>query len=1021
MTAPPALPSLGPEDVEELRLALVMNGGVSLAVWIGGVTCEINRLVRGQGVYADLLRATGTEARVDVISGTSAGGINGALLGLASVYDVDLSPLREVWLNQGALEELLRSPVEPDPPSLLKGDEYFLAELQRAFAALRKQGTADPLPAARVPMELTLTTTLLHGNPNTIPDDFGTVIADVNHRARFVFRRGPDVDFDSFNDGRIAERLAFASRATASFPVAFEPRFYPADNPDSVGAPIARDTRNLHVSRFLLDGGILDNKPLESAIDAIFTQRADRDVRRILAYVVPNPGATAEPAADVQKETPGLGQVALASLMELPRVESISAQIESVVRQNQQVRRKHQNRAGVMCLGLSTLRQLAVGLFPVYRRRRLESAADYLFPEISLGLAARTKGKSALGRRLRDWLTGQFLDAGHNVPWTPQFDPTSADAESERKNWRWGVFALENMADTTLDVLRRSLRLTSPGPQRRQIRNDLMTLRKEAFDLFAEVRRRRANDSGFWRDQSAAIQALLEREQAATSVADQVRMWLQRALGEWNERFNARETVTLSRLGYEMARIILIAAEIFREHFAREESWARAEDRAAQASLRQHFDVLAPPGATTDAVLTNLLSVEVVLNAFGSYRDVRDQYVELVQMSADVPTSFGGPDAAERKLAGAQLANFGAFLKRSWRANDWMFGRLDGVERLSRIVLSPDRLRRLYSGYAAGPRADGANNALDVIHWVAVRGVESRADRLFLEKQWRIDLQRIQRELAFLEDSGIPIPEQLPICAAAITRRLQLEIIRHELPELARAVEYDIHRGGDPRGYGSVFKLAMDQAMRASQGRPIAPETIVSIFAQCRVGDERIGKEVGSDLFTSLASRAAAVSVAAGASEHSKLGPVRKLFQMGRVPAIAFDFLAQGLVGQSRTMVSLFTAALTVSGALLMLGLAYADEMPGILLSTGGVLLVATMSVAFLRHHWLALGATLLGGVLMIVGLGPDWLSDLGLRGDGRTWWRIAAVSLFLALVCTLAYIVAHGPRQRFRWKRTNE
>ena len=27
---------------QELRIALVMNGGVSLAVWIGGVTQEIN-------------------------------------------------------------------------------------------------------------------------------------------------------------------------------------------------------------------------------------------------------------------------------------------------------------------------------------------------------------------------------------------------------------------------------------------------------------------------------------------------------------------------------------------------------------------------------------------------------------------------------------------------------------------------------------------------------------------------------------------------------------------------------------------------------------------------------------------------------------------------------------------------------------------------------------------------------------------------------------------------------------------
>jgi predicted acylesterase/phospholipase RssA len=74
-----------PRD-EELRLALVMNGGVSLAVWIGGVAHEINRFVgETHPVYRHLLELTSTRARVDVISGTSAGGVNGAALALSCV------------------------------------------------------------------------------------------------------------------------------------------------------------------------------------------------------------------------------------------------------------------------------------------------------------------------------------------------------------------------------------------------------------------------------------------------------------------------------------------------------------------------------------------------------------------------------------------------------------------------------------------------------------------------------------------------------------------------------------------------------------------------------------------------------------------------------------------------------------------------------------------------------------------------------------------------------------------------
>ena len=44
---------------EEIRFGVVMNGGVSLAVWMGGVSLELDRLVKaagGKGPYADLLR-----------------------------------------------------------------------------------------------------------------------------------------------------------------------------------------------------------------------------------------------------------------------------------------------------------------------------------------------------------------------------------------------------------------------------------------------------------------------------------------------------------------------------------------------------------------------------------------------------------------------------------------------------------------------------------------------------------------------------------------------------------------------------------------------------------------------------------------------------------------------------------------------------------------------------------------------------------------------------------------------------
>ena len=54
----------------QLRFALSMNGGVSLAVWIGGAVSEIDRLRRGDPFWGPLLDACGYEpnAQVDVMT-----------------------------------------------------------------------------------------------------------------------------------------------------------------------------------------------------------------------------------------------------------------------------------------------------------------------------------------------------------------------------------------------------------------------------------------------------------------------------------------------------------------------------------------------------------------------------------------------------------------------------------------------------------------------------------------------------------------------------------------------------------------------------------------------------------------------------------------------------------------------------------------------------------------------------------------------------------------------------------------
>src|SRR5258708_4311920 len=89
---------------------------------------------------------------------------------------------------------------------------------------------------------------------------------------------------------------------------------------------------------------------------------------------------------------------------------------------------------------------------------------------------------------------------------------------------------------------------------------------------------------------------------------------------------------------------------------------------------------------------------------------------ELVQVSADTRSLLARDwKTAQKKLTGMQFHHFGAFYKRSWRANDWMWGRLDGAGWLVHVLLDPRRVRWIVQA-RAGEREEGS------------RGPQSRPD-----------------------------------------------------------------------------------------------------------------------------------------------------------------------------------------------------------------------------------------------------------------------------------------------------
>ncbi len=152
-----------------------------------------------------------------------------------------------------------------------------------------------------------------------------------------------------------------------------------------------------------------------------------------------------------------------------------------------------------------------------------------------------------------------------------------------------------------------------------------------------------------------------------------------------------------------------------------------------------------------------------------------EQRVDLIQVSADAGNGLDTRDRAEQKVAGLQLAHFGAFYKRSWRANDWMWGRHDAVQRLVQVLLDPARLRQLGMGsveHVAGGRADRLRRA-------RARPTRSSCAQA-KPRPW--DPKKAVEELSVpRRPEALTPPATLPMCAQAIARRLQFGVLQEEL------------------------------------------------------------------------------------------------------------------------------------------------------------------------------------------------------------------------------------------------
>ena len=392
----------------EVRFAIVMYGGVSLAIYMNGIAQELLRMVRATAtkdtgnrplidhrdldpvelVYrklaycqagrldADaerfLLESNAPLARtfvIDIVSGTSAGGINGIFLAKALANGQKMDEIKNLWIKEGDVNLLVNDKnsvkktglqLQKEPASLFNSQRMY----QKLLTAFRSMEKPEAETSGLIPqqdnsyvneIDLFVTATDILGLTLPIKLSDSTVY-ERKHRTvfRFSFSRHA-AGGGTWNDfaARYNPMLAFAARCTSSFPFAFEPmRLSDIDEVlDSMKYGGDSYASNIRWQRFFKnypsvaaqgavpypdrsfgDGGYLDNKPFTYAIETIDERTSEYPIDRKLLYIEPVPE---HPELEVEKpEKPDAIENALEALLKLPRYETIREDLEKIFERN---------------------------------------------------------------------------------------------------------------------------------------------------------------------------------------------------------------------------------------------------------------------------------------------------------------------------------------------------------------------------------------------------------------------------------------------------------------------------------------------------------------------------------------------------------------------------------------------------------------------------------------------------------------------------------------------------------------
>jgi predicted acylesterase/phospholipase RssA len=1113
------------EMTEDVRFALSMAGGVSLAVWMGGVSREVNLLQQasdarsrsGGGItppwagpveaesawdasvrtlYQNLLELLDVTVTVDVLSGTSAGGINAALLGMSSADGLDLGMLRDLWLDTGSLDILLRDPGEKNPPSLMQGDRVLYAKLAAGIQSLHNAPRAR---AAHEPRKTTvyITTTMMSGETSRFTDSYGTLVPDVDHHGLFTFDERALAPQDAYSDGSPLTALALAARSSASFPGAFEPSFIPIGEPGESdpgvpARPDMHDYANMTRSHWVADGGLLANRPLTPLLSTVFARPADREVRRVLAFVVPDGGGNADPQ-DIPEDKwgkPFTLATALRNDLDAQLSQSIATDLEAIRAHNERVQAGHDLRRTLAEIGvrLDGQRLVTPRMMDDYTRQQGAALARPLLKELmrqmttmklpgswekELGLGpGRPAEQPPIEQRLartmmaeftREWRyppigayqgssrSGSRPDAERSSeaasppgssrsgnPGTGEPPPSDGGGRARTADpfyqmALFGLPALHGAQAIAVHLVRLGYLCANDKDDRGRLAAHRKEIRKAVeppapFDDHKWV--------GEYVRSKAKAQTIPALEELATQLAAAKRTELKIGLSTDDDR---QQPVAESwrQLG---KAVISLLATLDKLAAGRPSDRPQHSDAAEAITTYTNFfrHPISPNGQTGREVASRLLDLIIAQRALQPVEAEVDQPVEFIQISANTRTLLSDQTAVT-KLRGDELHHFAAFYKSSWRAFDWMWGRLDGCGWLVHILLDP---RRILAVCENDPKTFGKadvrpeNFLQKLLPAVGMTAVDSRTRASLL------------KDLEFLKGPEKGIPASLPNFALFLARAWQDLVAANELPIIARQMladdghlpasitqgqpESDAVAAGKPASRSSAKPAA--QARNSKPAVPpnrwaatvlemrdsgASPGSMAAQLPACPVQNETLGGQLRTPAFARTASKAAAVATAALATAPETPPSIRPVLTSARTVTHT-GYRATQVTGGNPLKMLIGGLVLAVIGGVLATQGMIIVGMTGTIIALAGLYLVALGAWGLHRG---VLGAIVgITALALIAALTLAWVRKF-LWGDGAktagwvpghvipwlrtTWWGgLTLLGGFLALAAIFGILM---------------